>query len=147
MKAPLARKSVYADETFFAFSTKQVCGCDSLSRHRLAFLMTIRDTVGFYGRSLNPGNYPTAHRLEQRRRGGAGKTYAINPGGTASSGQTLHGGRAPGAHSANHGAGQRGLSAADRLAERRVAEPRPFLRAGGANHAAYPGGFRPRPAA
>src|SRR5215471_4575821 len=96
-----------------ASSTKPVCGCDSLSSHRLAFLLTIRDTVGFYGRSLNPGNYPTPHRLEQRRRGGAGTTYAFNPSGTASSGQTLHGGRAPGAHSANHGAGQRGLSAAD----------------------------------
>jgi RNA polymerase sigma factor (TIGR02999 family) len=31
----------------FAFSTKPVCGCDSLSRHRLAFLLTIRDAGGF----------------------------------------------------------------------------------------------------
>src|SRR5262249_60516561 len=121
MKSSPARNSVYADETFFAFSTKQVCGCDSLSRRRLAFLLTIRDTVGFYGRSLNPGNYPTAHRLEQRRRGGAGTTRAFSPGGTASPGQTLYGGRASGPHPANHCAGQRRLSAADRLAKRRVA--------------------------
>src|SRR5215510_1948207 len=113
MKAPLDRKSVYAGETFFTFSTKQVCACDSLSRHRLAFLLIIRDTVGSYDRSLNPGNYPTAHRLEQRRRGGAGTTRAFSPGGTASPGQTLYGGRASGPHPANHCAGQRGLSATD----------------------------------
>src|SRR5262247_2095096 len=117
MKSSPARNSVYAGETFFAFSTKQVCGCDSLSRHRLAFLMTIRDTVGFYDRSLNPGNYTTAHRLEQRRRGGAGTTRAFSPNGTASPGQTLYDERAPEPHPANHCAGQQSLSAADRLAE------------------------------
>jgi hypothetical protein len=33
---------------FFAFSTKPVCGCDSLFRHRLAFLLTFRNTGGLW---------------------------------------------------------------------------------------------------
>jgi RNA polymerase sigma-70 factor (ECF subfamily) len=47
MKASPARKSVHVGGTFFAFSTKPVCGCDSLFRHCLAFLLTIRNTRGF----------------------------------------------------------------------------------------------------
>src|SRR5215475_9411224 len=47
MKASPARKSFHAGGTFFAFSTKPVCGCDSLFRHCLAFLLTIPNTRGF----------------------------------------------------------------------------------------------------
>jgi hypothetical protein len=33
---------------FIAFSTKPVCGCDSLFRRRLAFLLTFRKTGGLW---------------------------------------------------------------------------------------------------